>query len=61
MEEIVRMYLILSLPFSLQLPHLATSYAAVNTLVTLGGDKAFSSINRYSFFLIVSFFSVRDN
>ncbi|CAN6839179.1 unnamed protein product [Brassica oleracea] len=29
-----------------QLPHLATSYAAVNTLVTLGGEKAFSSINR---------------
>ncbi|KAF2565521.1 hypothetical protein F2Q68_00026937 [Brassica cretica] len=31
---------------SLMLPHLATSYAAVNTLVTLGGEKAFSSINR---------------
>ncbi|VVB09361.1 unnamed protein product [Arabis nemorensis] len=29
-----------------QLPHLATSYAAVNTLVTVGGDKALSSINR---------------
>ncbi|RID66066.1 hypothetical protein BRARA_D01232 [Brassica rapa] len=29
-----------------QLAHLATSYAAVNTLVTLGGDKALSSINR---------------
>ncbi|KAF2603173.1 hypothetical protein F2Q70_00027369 [Brassica cretica] len=29
-----------------QLAHLATSYAAVNTLVTLGGDKALSSVNR---------------
>eukprot|EP00252_Welwitschia_mirabilis_P006570 TRINITY_DN17454_c0_g1_i1.p1 TRINITY_DN17454_c0_g1~~TRINITY_DN17454_c0_g1_i1.p1 ORF type:complete len:491 (+),score=85.85 TRINITY_DN17454_c0_g1_i1:159-1631(+) len=29
-----------------QMPHLATTYAAVNTLVTLGGDKALSSINR---------------
>ncbi|XVF60320.1 hypothetical protein PTKIN_Ptkin08bG0035600 [Pterospermum kingtungense] len=29
-----------------QMPHLATTYAAVNSLVTLGGDKAFSSINR---------------
>jgi protein farnesyltransferase subunit beta len=29
-----------------QLPHLATTYAAVNALVTLGGDKALSSINR---------------
>ncbi|CAN8273018.1 unnamed protein product [Cochlearia groenlandica] len=29
-----------------QLPHLATSYAAVNTLVTLGGVNALSSINR---------------
>lgn len=35
-----------------QLPHLATTYAAVNALVTLGGDKALQSINReklYSF------------
>ncbi|KAM7268132.1 hypothetical protein ACFE04_010298 [Oxalis oulophora] len=31
-----------------QLPHLATTYAAVNTLITLGGDKALSSINRWS-------------
>lgn len=30
-----------------QLPHLATTYAAVNALVTLGGDKALSSINRW--------------
>ncbi|KAF5188481.1 farnesyltransferase subunit beta, partial [Thalictrum thalictroides] len=29
-----------------QMPHLATSYAAVNSLITLGGEKAFSSINR---------------
>ncbi|XP_010528258.1 PREDICTED: protein farnesyltransferase subunit beta isoform X2 [Tarenaya hassleriana] len=29
-----------------QLPHLATTYAAVNVLVTLGGDKTLSSINR---------------
>uniref|UniRef100_A0A1J3GHD2 Protein farnesyltransferase subunit beta n=1 Tax=Noccaea caerulescens TaxID=107243 RepID=A0A1J3GHD2_NOCCA len=29
-----------------QLPHLATSYAAVNALVTLGGDRALTSINR---------------
>ncbi|XWS40750.1 hypothetical protein CRYUN_Cryun17cG0022300 [Craigia yunnanensis] len=29
-----------------QMPHLATTYAAVNSLVTLGGDKALSSINR---------------
>ncbi|KAK9925283.1 hypothetical protein M0R45_033611 [Rubus argutus] len=29
-----------------QLPHLATTYAAVNSLITLGGHKALSSINR---------------
>ncbi|XP_021299333.1 protein farnesyltransferase subunit beta [Herrania umbratica] len=29
-----------------QMPHLATTYAAVNSLVTLGGDKALCSINR---------------
>ncbi|KAK9113768.1 hypothetical protein Syun_020565 [Stephania yunnanensis] len=29
-----------------QLPHLATTYAAVNSLITLGGEKALSSINR---------------
>ncbi|KAE8706255.1 Protein farnesyltransferase subunit beta [Hibiscus syriacus] len=28
------------------MPHLATTYAAVNSLVTLGGDKALSSVNR---------------
>ncbi|GLU11269.1 hypothetical protein SLE2022_280260 [Rubroshorea leprosula] len=35
-----------------QMPHLATNYAAVNALVTLGGEKALLSINRekmYSF------------
>uniref|UniRef100_A0A165WRE6 Protein farnesyltransferase subunit beta n=1 Tax=Daucus carota subsp. sativus TaxID=79200 RepID=A0A165WRE6_DAUCS len=30
-----------------QLPHLATTYAAVNSLVTLGGQKSLSSINRW--------------
>ncbi|CAM8976567.1 unnamed protein product [Rhodiola kirilowii] len=29
-----------------QLPHLATTYAAVNSLITIGGEKALSSINR---------------
>lgn len=29
-----------------QLPHLATTYAAVNSLITLGGQRALSSINR---------------
>nr|XP_029144309.1 protein farnesyltransferase subunit beta [Arachis hypogaea] len=29
-----------------QMPHLATTYAAVNTLITLGGDKSLASINR---------------
>ncbi|KAJ8750363.1 hypothetical protein K2173_014278 [Erythroxylum novogranatense] len=29
-----------------QLPHLATTYAAVNSLVTLGGEEALLSINR---------------
>ncbi|XP_050103925.1 protein farnesyltransferase subunit beta-like isoform X4 [Malus sylvestris] len=29
-----------------QMPHLATTYAAVNALITLGGDEALSSINR---------------
>ncbi|EOY02378.1 Prenyltransferase family protein isoform 2 [Theobroma cacao] len=29
-----------------QMPHVATTYAAVNSLVTLGGDKALCSINR---------------
>ncbi|KAI3831721.1 hypothetical protein MKX03_016519 [Papaver bracteatum] len=30
-----------------QLPHLAATYAMVNSLITLGGDKALSSINRH--------------
>ncbi|KAJ4768703.1 Protein farnesyltransferase subunit beta [Rhynchospora pubera] len=37
-----------------QMPHLATTYAAVNTLVTLGTERALSSINRkgmYNFLL----------
>lgn len=37
-----------------QMPHLATTYAAVNAIVTLGGQKALSSINRdklYNFLL----------
>ncbi|KZV55884.1 protein farnesyltransferase subunit beta [Dorcoceras hygrometricum] len=37
-----------------QMPHLATTYAAVNTLITVGGDISLSSINRktmYEFFL----------
>nr|AZK16212.1 farnesyltransferase beta subunit [Catharanthus roseus] len=37
-----------------QLPHLATTYAAVNSLITLGGEKSLSSIDRgkvYSFLL----------
>lgn len=29
-----------------QLPHLATTYAAVNSLITLGGSRSLSSINR---------------
>ncbi|XP_012081734.1 protein farnesyltransferase subunit beta isoform X2 [Jatropha curcas] len=29
-----------------QMPHLATTYAAVNSLITLGGRRALSSINR---------------
>ncbi|XP_074312135.1 protein farnesyltransferase subunit beta isoform X2 [Silene latifolia] len=29
-----------------QMPHLATTYAAVNSLITLGGHKALSSIHR---------------
>ncbi|CAA7402242.1 unnamed protein product [Spirodela intermedia] len=30
-----------------QLPHLATTYAAVNSLITLGTERALSSINRH--------------
>ncbi|KAL3624243.1 hypothetical protein CASFOL_033059 [Castilleja foliolosa] len=37
-----------------QMPHLATTYAAINTLITVGGHKSLSSINReklYDFLL----------
>ncbi|GAA0174121.1 acyltransferase [Lithospermum erythrorhizon] len=37
-----------------QMPHLATTYAAVNSLITIGGERALSSINRknlYSFLI----------
>ncbi|GER35749.1 farnesyl-protein transferase beta subunit [Striga asiatica] len=37
-----------------QMPHLATTYAAINTLLTVGGHKSLSSINRgklYEFLL----------
>ena len=37
------------------MPHLATTYAAVNSIVTLGGQKALSSINRWSLFFYCSF------
>lgn len=30
----------------LQMPHLATTYAAVNALISVGGEGAFSSVNR---------------
>lgn len=33
----------------LQIAHLATTYAAVNTLVTIGGEKALASIDRCKF------------
>lgn len=36
------------------MPHLATTYAAVNTLVTIGSERALSSVNRdnlYKFML----------
>ncbi|KAK8278411.1 hypothetical protein V6Z11_D09G033900 [Gossypium hirsutum] len=36
-----------------QMPHLATTYAAVNSLVTLGGDKALSSINREKLYMFL--------
>lgn len=31
-----------------QMPHLATTYAAINSLITLGGDRSLSSINRHN-------------
>ncbi|KAL6994330.1 protein farnesyltransferase [Sarracenia purpurea var. burkii] len=36
-----------------QLPHLATTYAAVNSLITLGGHKALSSINRGKLYMFL--------
>ncbi|KAL6135762.1 hypothetical protein ACLB2K_067988 [Fragaria x ananassa] len=33
-----------------QMPHLATTYAAVSALITLGGHKALSSINRHELY-----------
>ena len=33
-----------------QMAHLATTYAAVNALVTVGGEKALGSIDRYLLF-----------
>ncbi|KHN47170.1 Protein farnesyltransferase subunit beta [Glycine soja] len=30
-----------------QMPHIATTYAAVNSLITLGGEKSLASINRW--------------
>lgn len=30
------------------MPHLATTYAAINALITVGGHKSLSSINRWS-------------
>lgn len=42
-------FMIINFSYSFQqLPHLATTYAAVNSLVTLGSQKALSSINRWS-------------
>lgn len=32
------------------MPHLATTYAAVNSLITLGGHRSLSSINRWLVF-----------
>lgn len=36
------------------MPHLATTYAAVNTLITLGGEKSLASINRWSVYALQS-------
>ncbi|KAK9272849.1 hypothetical protein L1049_003227 [Liquidambar formosana] len=33
-----------------QMPHLATTYAAVNSLITLGGHRSLSSINRHNLY-----------
>jgi protein farnesyltransferase subunit beta len=34
------------------MPHLATTYAAVNALITVGGERSLSSINRWSVMLL---------
>ncbi|KAL0014299.1 hypothetical protein SO802_001368 [Lithocarpus litseifolius] len=39
-----------------QLPHLATTYATVNALITVGGERSLSSINRWSVMFEVSHF-----
>jgi len=38
----------MSLKCSVQMPHIAATYAAVNALITLGGQKSLASINRWS-------------
>ena len=38
------------------MPHLATTYAAVNALITVGGERSLSSINRWSVMFEVSHF-----
>jgi len=51
--------LFISLECSLQMPHIATTYAAVNTLITLGGQKSLASINRWSVYVLnASFFII---
>ncbi|XP_075651887.1 protein farnesyltransferase subunit beta isoform X2 [Castanea sativa] len=36
-----------------QLPHLATTYAAVNALITVGGERSLSSINREKVYMFL--------
>uniref|UniRef100_A0A803QLV5 Protein farnesyltransferase subunit beta n=1 Tax=Cannabis sativa TaxID=3483 RepID=A0A803QLV5_CANSA len=36
-----------------QMPHLATTYAAVNSLITVGGHEALSSINRSTLYMFL--------
>jgi len=38
------------------MPHIATTYAAVNTLITLGGQKSLASINRWSVYVLKASF-----
>jgi len=41
------------------MPHIATTYAAVNTPITLGGQKSLASINRWSVYVLnASFFII---